>query len=215
MLSDFLTNDFSTTPPKFIRRKVNVFQDNQPLQIVFPYKQFSSIARSYYCQNQACFQSYTLLSSETSSGFKPLPCPKKKWLVRGKCFIDQIQPMITAWTALILEQKFPCKCRISPIRNITLAIHRKSLTRDLNTIIYSTLQLKDNIFETSLWNSSPYWIQQTLQLDEIAHFWKQWYYLLLLKSEKKKEHFFSYVFIQPLLGFKYSVSIKSILLREV
>lgn len=33
---------------------------------------------------------------------------------------------------------------------ITLAIHRKSLTRDLNTIIFSTLQLKDNIFEISL-----------------------------------------------------------------
>lgn len=95
-------------------------------------------------------KTYTLLSSETSSRFKPLSCPKKKWLARGKCFIDQMQPMITEWTVLILEQKFPCKCLISPIRNITLAIHRKSLTRDLNTIIYSTLQLKDNIFETSL-----------------------------------------------------------------
>lgn len=95
-------------------------------------------------------KNHTLLSRETSSSFRPLPCPKKKWLVREKCFIDQIQPTITKWTVLILEQIFPCKCHISLIRDIAITIHRKSLTRDLNTIIYSTMQLKDNIFELAL-----------------------------------------------------------------
>jgi len=46
------------------------FRTHQPLQITLPYKQFSSIAISYYCQDQACFQIYAPLPSETSSGFK-------------------------------------------------------------------------------------------------------------------------------------------------
>lgn len=142
-----MIHDFSTTPPKLIRRKINAFQDNQDLQIVFPYSLLplleATIIKTRYISNYSPFSSVKP-AHVLSLRLVPRKLTDQKF---HKSFTDQIQHMITEWKVLIFRTE---NCHTSFIRNITIALHRKSLTRDLNTIIHSTLQIKENIFEIAV-----------------------------------------------------------------